>query len=84
MPISPVQFRTVVNDDGAVVLDTTLGTISALNRTGSYIWQALQRGESFEAIVAGLVRETGAAQDLVQSDVREFLEELEQRHRVLG
>jgi hypothetical protein len=76
------QFRTLANEDGAIVLDTALGTISTLNRTGRYIWQALERGESQEAIVASLVRDTGESQQVVQRDVQEFLQALEQ-HRMI-
>jgi hypothetical protein len=74
------QFQTIANEDGAVILDTGRGTILGLNPIGSYIWQALEQGQNSEAIVKNLVRDTGAAQDIVERDVREFMEELEQHH----
>lgn len=71
------HLRTVANQDGAAILDTERGTISTLNRTGAYIWQALERGESEETVVAGLARETGASANTVERDVHDFLTSLE-------
>lgn len=71
-------LRTVINEDGAAVLDMPSGTITTLNPTGSYIWQALQRGETAETIAANLARETGEALDVVQGGVASFLAELKE------
>lgn len=79
MPNTDSHLRTVVNEDGAVILDTKLGTILTLNPTGAYIWQALVRGESLEAIVASLANETGEQIDLVKCDVREFIDSLKKQ-----
>jgi len=79
MPNRDLHLRAVVNQDGAVILDTKLGTISTLNPTGAYIWQALARGESVEAIAARLAHETGEQIDLVTRDVREFIDSLEEQ-----
>jgi Coenzyme PQQ synthesis protein D (PqqD) len=67
------HLRTVVNQDGAAVLDTERGTISTLNTTGAYIWQALERGEREEEIVDGLARETGESPDAIRNDVNDFI-----------
>ena len=70
------HLRTIVNQDGAAVLDTKLGSISTLNSTGAYVWQGLERGESLETIVANLSRETGEQPEVVGRDVRDFVETL--------
>lgn len=70
------HLRTIVNQDGAAVLDTRLGSISTLNATGAYVWQGLERGERIETIVARLCSETGAPRETVEHDVREFVDSL--------
>jgi hypothetical protein len=70
MTYDKAHLRTIVNqDDGAAVLDTERGTISTLNTTGAYIWQALERGQREEDIVDGLARETGEFPDTIRDDV---------------
>ena len=71
------HLRTIVNEDGAAVLDTKRGTISTLNVTGGFIWQALARGEGEETIVASLARETGQSPGIIERDVRDFVASLE-------
>ena len=73
------HLRTIVNEDGAAVLDTERGTISTLNTTGAYIWQALERGEREEDIVTGLARETGSTPEVIRQDVGEFLAALREQ-----
>jgi hypothetical protein len=67
------QLRTIVNQDGAAVLDTQRGTISTLNTIGAYIWQALGRGEREEEIVEELARETGESPEVIRQDVNDFI-----------
>jgi hypothetical protein len=71
-----MPFRTVVNEDGAAVLDTHSGVITTLNTTGAYIWQALQRGDSAELIASNLARETGEDLAAIEPGVAAFLAEL--------
>lgn len=73
------NLRSIVNDDGAVILDIERDSISTLNPTGAYVWQGLQRGESLESISANLARDTGEEFQLVERDVREFVEDLKQK-----
>jgi hypothetical protein len=68
-----------VNDDGAVILDIERDSISTLNSTGAYVWQGLQRGESLESISANLARDIGEEFQLVERDVREFVQDLKQK-----
>ena len=73
------HLRTIVNEDGAAVLDTKRGTISTLNTTGAYIWQALERGEREEDIVVGLARETGSPQEDIRQDMSDFVAALQEQ-----
>ena len=74
------RLRAMMNQDGAALLDTQRGTISTLNRTGAYIWQAAQRGDPAETIAAKLARETGAELQVVVDDVREFIDSLKENN----
>jgi len=76
------HLRTIVNQDGAAVLDTKLGSIATLNATGSYVWQRLERGDGVETIVAELSRETGEQPEVLEPDVRAFVERL-RSHQLL-
>lgn len=80
---SSTHLRTIANQDGAVILDTKRGKISTLNPTGAYVWQALERDEPVEAIIANLTRETGEDSAVVDRDVHEFLDTLKQKHLLL-
>jgi len=79
MPYNNVHLRTIVNHDGAAVLDTKRGMISTLNTTGGYIWQALERDECEEEIVDGLARETGESPDVIREDVNRFIAALHEQ-----
>ena len=72
------HLRTIVNEDGAAVLDTERGTISTLNTTGAYVWQALERGECEEDIVEALARETGTPREVIRQDVSDFIAALQE------
>lgn len=74
-----LHLRTIVNQDGAVILDTKTGAITTLNSTGAFIWQALERGEASETIAANLADETGERVDSLKRDVREFMDALKEQ-----
>lgn len=76
-------LRTIVNQDGAVILNTTTGDIAILNPTGAFIWQALERGESLERIAADLAGETGEQVDSLKGDVGNFVAALKE-HSLLS
>jgi hypothetical protein len=73
------HLRTVVNQDGAAILNSTTGTITALNSTGAFVWQALERGEDPNMIAQELARETGKPVKSLERDVREFIQALKDR-----
>jgi hypothetical protein len=82
--IGTKHLHTVADQDGAAILDVKQGLISTLNPTGAYVWQGLQRGDSVEAIIRNLARETGEDPTVVGPDVRQFLETLEESRLLSG
>jgi hypothetical protein len=73
------NLKTIVSEDGAVILDIERDSMSTLNPTGAYVWKGLQRGETIETIIANLARETGEDSLVVEPDVREFVAELQRK-----
>lgn len=67
------NLRTIADPSGAVVLDIREGTISLLNETGRFVWDAIQQGLGEAAIVAHLGEATGEPGHLIEADVREFI-----------
>jgi hypothetical protein len=80
VPVENSHLKTVIDRDGAAILDIELGQISTLNATGAYVWQGLQRGDSLKTIIANLVLETGEELLVVEGDVHQFLDDLKQKH----
>jgi hypothetical protein len=80
MALENTALHTVVNEDGAAILDIEHGLISTLNPTGAYVWQGLERSETLETIVANLARETGEDALVVERDVHQFVETLKESH----
>jgi Coenzyme PQQ synthesis protein D (PqqD) len=80
MTVGNTHLYTVVDQDGAAILDIEHGLISTLNPTGAYVWQGLERGETLETIISSLVTETGEEPLVVERDVREFIETLKENH----
>ena len=78
------HLRAIVNQDGAAILDTRAGTMSTLNTSGAYVWQALERGEDLETIAMGLARGTGEEVDAVRKDVQDFIDALEKHDLLPG
>jgi hypothetical protein len=80
MITSGANLRSVVDRDGAVILDMERNAISTLNPTGAYVWEGLQQGKLIDEIIENLARETGADSSIVVRDVNAFLEELKLKH----
>jgi hypothetical protein len=76
--------RSIVDHDGAVILDTPRNAMTTLDSTGGYIWERLQRGLQVDAIVAELAHDTGADELVVARDVQEFMEQLKSKHLVIS
>jgi hypothetical protein len=75
--------RSIVDHDGAVILDIPRNAMTTLDSTGAYVWQRLQHGLQLDAIVAELVRDTGADELMIGKDVADFMEQLKARHLVI-
>jgi len=78
----PSYVRSVADSDGTTILNLETNQILALNSTGAYIWERLQRSEPVPEIVAALVDVTHANQAEVDRDVKEFLADLLHRRLV--
>ena len=70
------QLRTVVNPDGAAILDIPRNQITTLNSTGGFVWERLQRGFSIEQVIQDLSVEANADPTIVERDVNAFLAQL--------
>ena len=84
MSSSSTHLRSIVDQDGAVILDMERNAMSTLNATGGYVWDGLQQGKALEAIISDLARETGTDVVVVDRDVRGFIEELKSKHLLQG
>jgi hypothetical protein len=76
------NLRSIVDHDGAVILDIPRNAMTTLDATGAYIWERLGRGLPIDSIVAELARDTGSDQEMVAKDVDEFMSQLKSRHLV--
>ena len=76
------HLRSIVDHDGAVILDFQQDSLLTLNPTAGYVWDKLQQGASTETIIRELANETLTDPAVVERDVRDFLEELKSRNLV--
>ncbi len=76
MPVPFQHLTTAINEHGAVVHDTVRNRISILNETGGFVWKRVIAGNSIDAIVEELAKETNAEPMLVRSAVMAFMEDL--------
>jgi 6-phosphogluconate dehydrogenase (decarboxylating) len=79
MPSSLPQLRTVVNQDGAAILDVSRNQITTLNSTG-FIWDKLQQGRTVEQAIQDLAIESDTDPAVVERGVSAFLEQLKSEH----
>jgi hypothetical protein len=77
---SPANLRTVVNRDGAAILDVPRNQITTLNSTGGFIWDRLQQGRTVEQAIQDLAIESNTDPAIVERGVRAFLEQLKSEH----
>ncbi len=80
MSSSLPHLCTVVNQDGAAILDVSRNQITTLNSTGGFIWERLQRGRTVEQPIQDLAPEYNTDPAVVELGVRTFLEELKAEH----
>jgi hypothetical protein len=80
MADAPAHLRSIVDHDGAIILDIRRDRFFYLNPVGSYIWERLQSGEGPEQITKALAEETGTDVSVVAADVNDFLADLKKKH----
>jgi Coenzyme PQQ synthesis protein D (PqqD) len=73
------NLRSIVDHDGAVILDISRDEFFSLNTVGAFIWTHLGNGESLEGIKTALSAETGMDMEVVSVDVDEFVAELKNK-----
>ena len=69
----------IVDEDGAVILNSGRNQITTLDAMGGYIWRRLEDGMTSRELVLHLSRETGEDICVVERDVQEFLDDLQAR-----
>jgi Coenzyme PQQ synthesis protein D (PqqD) len=74
------SLRSIVDHDGAVILDIEHNTMLTINATGSYILERIEQGKQIDVIVRELASDTGADMLEVDRDVSLFLEDLKSKH----
>ena len=77
---TPAHLRSIVDHDGAVILNIPRNAMTTLDAVGAFVWERLQRGLEVGAIVRELARDTGADTSVVAKDVEQFMEQLKSRH----
>ena len=77
------NVRSVVTEEGAVLMDIQSGSMFTVNMIGGFIWQRLAAGRSIEQIAADVSMECRAAnQQEVLVDVGDFAQELEDKRLI--
>ncbi len=78
------HIRSIVDHDGAVILDIERDAMATLNSTGGYVWNKLRQGKLVDEIICELAAETGADAATVDRDVRAFLDELKAKRLLIA
>jgi hypothetical protein len=74
--------RSTHGQDGAIVLDVQQDQMFNLNCVGSRILELLESGSAEPDIVTVISSEFNVSQEVVENDVREFIESL-RKHRLV-
>lgn len=80
MVTTPTHLRSIVDHDGAVILDITRDQFFSMNPVGAYIWARLLNGEGLDQIAKTLAEETGTDIAVVTADVNDFVTDLKSKH----
>lgn len=75
--------RSTHGQDGAIVLDVHQGQMFNLNPVGSKILELLESGSAETDIVNAISRDYNASHEVVENDVREFIESLK-KHKLVA
>jgi Coenzyme PQQ synthesis protein D (PqqD) len=79
MTAMPAHLRSIVDRDGAVILDINRDQFFSMNPVGSYIWDGLLKGEGLVQIALELAEETGMDISIVMADVNDFVADLKSK-----
>jgi hypothetical protein len=79
MATMPAHLRSIVDHDGAVILDIKRDQFFSMNPVGSYIWERLLKGEGLDQIARELAEETGTDISIVMADVNDFVADLKSK-----
>lgn len=83
MPADILRLRndliTEVVDDQMVVLDLQENSYLGLNQVGRTVWEGLEAGQTFAAIVDAVVEQFQVDRATAESDAAVFIEELHER-----
>jgi hypothetical protein len=74
------HLRSIIDHDGAVILDIKHDAMLTLNSTGGYVWEKLKQGKPIDEIIRELATDTGTDPAAVEGDVCDFLHELKSKH----
>ena len=80
MTVPAPQLRSIVDQDGAVILDISSDRFFSLNPTGALVWTHLSNGKTLDQIKSAIAAETGMDQAVVSTDVDEFVAQLKSNH----
>ncbi len=78
----PQHVRSVVNTDGAILMDVEAGSMFSLNPIGGLIWKRLQEGDTRDEISATISRDFAVPIEQVRADVDSFLSELDRNQLI--
>jgi Coenzyme PQQ synthesis protein D (PqqD) len=84
MPTISRSIRLSKGNDGGVLLDVEQGAIFSLNSVGARIVELLQAQQATASIVSQISREFGASEQVVSTDVADFLRSLHERGLLEG
>jgi len=79
MAAMPAHLRSIVDHDGAVILDINRDQFFSMNPVGTYIWTRLLDGQGIDQVAKALAEETGTDIALVTADVNDFVADLKNK-----
>ena len=80
--VSP-NVRSVISEDGGVLMDVVSGALFTVNIVGGFVWSQLALGKSLEDITIALSRECNVPNQQVLSDVKCFFKDLQDKRLIL-
>ena len=80
MPAPAAHLRSIIDHDGAVILDIEHDAMLTLNSTGGYVWEKLKQGKLIDEIISELAKDTNTDPTTVDRDVHVFIDQLKSKH----